>query len=256
MAETAERATLEIPKPGKEARKIRAMFEDISGRYDFLNRLLSGRSDVAWRKLVVREVVTPEQRMILDLACGTGDLALEIRKSAHPDCYIAGADFTRGMLRIARKKTPANTSRLSWLEADGLQLPFQDNQFDLITIAFGIRNMESLESALKEILRVLKPGGKLAILEFTQPDNWLVRKLYMPYFIHVLPRIGALLSQKSAYLYLPQSVLHFPNRRQLAAKMKRSGYSTVRHCAMCLGIAAVHIGEKKQPTTNPSAGRS
>jgi len=218
------------------------MFSQIAPRYDLLNHLLSANTDIAWRRLLVREAVEPRQRRILDLACGTGDLALEMHRAARPDCEIVGADFAGPMLRRAREKS--RSTPLSWIEADGLRLPFASESFDLVTIAFGIRNMESLEGGLAEMHRVLRPGGRVAILEFSQPENALVHALYMPYFLHVLPRIGALLSQRSAYLYLPHSVLHFPGRRELARLMKRSGFGRVRHCALSFGIAALHIGEK------------
>lgn len=231
------------PHPRKDTHRIQRMFAEISERYDLLNRLLSGGTDVAWRRLTAREALRPDDRMILDLACGTGDLALELQKQA-PQARVIGADFTGPMLRLAQRKERADKP-ISWIEADGLKLPFKSDTFDLITIAFGIRNMESLQGALREIRRALKPNGRLAILEFSHPDNAIIRNLYMPYFQHVLPRIGAVLSQKSAYLYLPQSVLHFPNRHELGRELKRAGYARVRHAALSFGIAALHIADKE-----------
>lgn len=235
------------PKPGKEARKIQAMFDSIADRYDLLNHVLSAGTDIAWRNLVVRETLDPSYRRILDVACGTGDLALALRRKAHPKCHVVGADFTAAMLRIATVKGAEAGGRMDWVLADGLRLPFASGTFDLVTIAFGIRNMESLEGALREFRRVLRPGGKLAILEFSQVENPLIRAVYTPYFRHVLPRIGALLSQRSAYMYLPNSVLHFPGRRELAGLMKRQGFRRVQHRALSFGIAALHIGEKPLP---------
>lgn len=242
LAETPPR----VPKPSKEARKIRAMFGDIAGRYDFLNRLLSARTDVAWREIAAREALAGLQPAdhLLDLACGTGDLAITLARHA-PGARVVGADFARPMLDIAQQKAPCTA--IPWVEADGLQLPFADDSFDLVTIAFGLRNMESLERGLAEMRRVLRPGGRLAILEFSQPENPLVRAVYQPYFLHVLPRIGALLSRKSAYLYLPFSVLHFPTRRELARTMIRGGFTRVRHCSLSFNIAALHLGEKPRP---------
>lgn len=241
---TAPATTPPVPKPSQETERIQQMFAEIADRYDLLNRILSGYTDVAWRRLVVDEVVTPETRRVLDLACGTGDLALEIRRAAHKDCEIIGADFSGPMLRHAHRKD--RTGAVRWIEADGLKLPFKDEQFDLLTIAFGIRNMESMEKGLSEMFRVLRPGGTLAILEFSQPENRAIRSLVQPYFLHVLPRIGALLSQRSAYLYLPFSILHFPGRRELARIIRRSGFGRVRHCALTFGIAAVHIARKPE----------
>ncbi len=221
------------------------MFGEISDRYDLLNRLLSAGTDVAWRNLAVREALRPSDRRVVDLACGTGDLALALRRKAHPACTVVGMDFTAPMLRIAQRKGARNPAgSVHWVEGDGLRLPLPSGSVDLVTIAFGIRNMESLEGALREIHRVLRPGGRLAVLEFSRPGNKLVETLYYPYFLHVLPRLGALISNRSAYLYLPQSVLHFPGRRELARIMKREGFGRVRHCALSFGIAALHIGDK------------
>lgn len=237
-------------KPGKDADRIRGMFADIAGRYDFLNRLLSARTDVAWRNLVVREALRPGDRLIVDLACGTGDLAFALRAKANSSCRVLGIDFTGPMLRVAQgKERRAAPGPVTWIEGDGLNLPLESETVDLLTIAFGIRNMESLERAFAEIHRVLRPGGRLAVLEFSQPENRLVQALYYPYFLHVLPRLGALISNQSAYLYLPHSVLHFPGRKDLARIMKRGGFRRVRHCALSFGIAALHVGEKPGGTS-------
>ncbi len=219
------------------------MFDQIAPRYDLLNHVLSGGTDIAWRRLAVKEALRPSMRRVLDLACGTGDMAMEIRQHAHAGCEVIGADFSAPMLRKAQVKAPDGS--IAWIEADGLRLPFASESFDLVTIAFGIRNMESLEGGLREMRRVLRPGGTIAILEFSKPENAIVRGLYMPYFLHVLPRIGALLSQKSAYLYLPFSVVHFPGRKELARTMQRCGIGQVRHCALSLGIAALHLGVRE-----------
>lgn len=232
-----------IPKPGQEAGKIRAMFDSIAHRYDLLNHLLSGGTDIAWRRYAVSKILQGGERRVLDLACGTGDLALEIQRRVNPGAEVIGVDFSGGMLRLAHQK---NSTDVQWIQGDGLRLPFPDGTFDLVTIAFGIRNMESLEGGLREIHRVLRPGGRLGILEFSKPENPLVRTVYMPYFLHVLPRIGALLSRRSAYLYLPHSVLHFPNRYELASKMRDAGFGRVRHRPLTLGIAALHIGDRKR----------
>lgn len=234
-----------VPKPDQEAGKIRSMFDTIAPRYDLLNRVLSGGTDVAWRRLTVGEVLRGDEENILDIACGTGDLALALHRQAPPRCRVTGTDFSAPMLRLAQQKLPPGPGApIDWIHGDGLRLPFADASFDLVTIAFGIRNMESLEGGLAEMRRVLRPGGRLAVLEFSQPENAIIRGLYMPYFLHVLPRIGALLSRRSAYLYLPQSVLHFPGRRELARIMRRCGFTRVRHCPISLGIAALHIAER------------
>ncbi|MCC6548092.1 bifunctional demethylmenaquinone methyltransferase/2-methoxy-6-polyprenyl-1,4-benzoquinol methylase UbiE [Candidatus Sumerlaeota bacterium] len=229
-------------KPSRNPNEIRRMFSDIAQRYDLLNHLLSANTDVAWRRRTVEAAVTGREAAILDLACGTGDLTLEIARHAAPDVQIVGADFTGPMLRIAQQKD--TRTGVGWVEADGMQLPFPDGHFDLLTNAFGLRNMESLEGALHEMRRVLRPGGRMAILEFTRPDSRLLRWFYVPYFQHVLPRLAAMLSRKTAYLYLQSSVMNFPNRRELARTMQRCGFVRVRHCALSFGIAAIHIAER------------
>ncbi|CAN5313028.1 bifunctional demethylmenaquinone methyltransferase/2-methoxy-6-polyprenyl-1,4-benzoquinol methylase UbiE [soil metagenome] len=222
------------------------MFGEIAGRYDLMNHLLSGGVDILWRKKVVRMAATGREENVLDLACGTGDLAIELRKAMKPDCRIVGADFTHEMLEKAVTKTPKNPgASLTWVEADGLRLPFADETFDLVTIGFGIRNMASLDGALLEMGRVLRPGGRLAILECTTPRSWFYRTFYQPYFLYVLPRIGALLSQKSAYLYLPHSVVHFTPPKELVARMEKCGYANVRFESLMMEAAAIHVGEKK-----------
>lgn len=220
------------------------MFSSIAPRYDLLNHLLSMGTDILWREHSVKELGRrcPNPRLILDAACGTGDMALTLRKQ-FPQAHITGLDFARPMLERAQQKD--QRSRIAWIEGDGMNLPFPDGAFDLVTIAFGIRNMVSLEGALREFHRVLKPGGRLAVLEFTEPENALIRSVYQPYFLHVLPRVGALLSQRSAYRYLPHSVMHFPARRALAGMFRDAGFVRVSHGLLHFGVAALHIGLKQ-----------
>jgi len=235
-----------MEKPSQEPGRIRSMFSQIAARYDLMNHLLSGGIDILWRRRVARQFVAPDMRRILDVACGTGDLAFEMRKRAHADCAIYGADFTGAMLRIASDKTPdKHRASMAWIEGDGLQLPFPTAQFDLLTVGFGIRNMASLDGALEEMGRVLKPGGRLVILEFTTPPNPLERFVYMPYFLHVLPRVAAVLSQRSAYMYLAKSVVHFPPADELGEKMVAQGFRDVTWKFLTGGIAAIHTGVKK-----------
>lgn len=240
-------ASVPVPRPTQRSEDIRGMFADIAPRYDVLNRILSGGTDILWRRRAAREGLAAVEgappRRILDLACGTGDLALELRRQS-PGAQVYGADFTRAMLSLAREKSPRAGRAVRWVEADGLHLPFADATFDLVTIAFGIRNMESLDRGLREMRRVLRPGGALCVLEFTPPENALVRSVVIPYFLHVLPRVGAALSRKSAYLYLPHSILHFPARRELAARMRANGLRRVRHATLQFGVAAIHVANR------------
>jgi demethylmenaquinone methyltransferase/2-methoxy-6-polyprenyl-1,4-benzoquinol methylase len=229
-----------VPKPDKEAKKIQAMFGRIAKRYDLLNHVLSGWTDVDWRRFTAREALVHQPKRILDIACGTGDLALELKGQAGTGAQVVGADFTFPMLQIAGEKS----SSIPWVQADGLRLPFPDASFDLVTVAFGLRNMESWEGGIREMARVLAPGGRAVVLEFSQPENALIRAVFLPYFVHVLPRIAGLLSEGRAYSYLSHSVMHFPGRRKLATMMKENGFPRVRHCALSFGIAALHVGIK------------
>ncbi|MDX2177302.1 MAG: bifunctional demethylmenaquinone methyltransferase/2-methoxy-6-polyprenyl-1,4-benzoquinol methylase UbiE [Candidatus Sumerlaeia bacterium] len=231
--------------PSRDARRIRAMFAEIAPRYDLLNHLLSLNIDRLWRRETARRVLRGlRPQAILDVACGTGDLAVELSRQA-PRARVYGADFTRPMLELATgKDRPRPAGPVRYVEADGMRLPFPDGSFDVLTVAFGLRNMEDYDAALREFHRVLRPGGRLAVLEFTQPESELVRTVYLPYFLNILPRVAGMLSQRSAYTYLPKSVLSFPTRRELAAKMGAAGFQRVRHGLLHMRIAALHLGER------------
>ncbi len=227
-------------KTSQEPEKIRAMFGSIAGRYDVLNRVMSARLDVGWRRRTARQAIEPGDTKFLDVACGTGDLTLDLAAAAGEGAQVIGLDFTPEMLRLAKDKQPS----ISWVEGDGMNLPFPDDTFDVLTIGFGLRNMISYEGGLREMRRVLRPGGRLAVLECSHPEGLFMRTVYMPYFKHILPRIGATLSRQSAYKYLQESVLEFPDRRELAAMMSDCGFSEVRHEPLTFGAVALHIGRK------------
>jgi demethylmenaquinone methyltransferase/2-methoxy-6-polyprenyl-1,4-benzoquinol methylase len=234
------------------SRKVREMFTLIAPRYDFLNHLLSLQLDRLWRARVTRRLRTILDRsdaLVLDLCCGTGDLALSLARSGR--ARIVGADFSHAMLVRARGKSrtlarPANASALvpmPLFEADALRLPFASASFDLVTTAFGFRNLVNYEDGLQEIRRVLKPGGTLAILEFTEPPAGFLGNLYRWYFRNVLPRIGGLLSgDHSAYTYLPASVSRFFRPPELASAMNRIGYQSVEYRVWTFGTVAFHEG--------------
>lgn len=227
------------PTVSKEARRIQSMFGAIAPVYDLLNHLLSLNIDQAWRRFAVRASLRPTDRRVLDVACGTGDLTAQLQRAASPGTQVVGVDFCEPMLRRAARKQP-----LPFLLADGLRLPFADRSFDLLTIGFGLRNMESFEAGLREMRRVLRPGGRLAILEFTTPSNPIIRAVYLLYFRRLLPAIGNLVSRSEAYGYLSRSVLEWPSPRELARILKRCGYRRVRHAELSLGIAVLHIAER------------
>lgn len=232
--------------PQKE--KIQQMFDGIAPDYDRLNHLMSLGVDRSWRRRALREIVTPERpQALLDIACGTGDFALAQARKMHADSHITGLDLSEGMLAVMREKVAKAglDGRISCEQGDCEQMRFADGSFDCATIAFGIRNFAHREAALAEILRVLKPGGRLVILELSVPENKLLRWAYNLYFMHFVPWIGGLVSgDKAAYKYLPASVQAFPGRREWTATMERCGYANVRHRAFTFGLCRMYIGTK------------
>jgi demethylmenaquinone methyltransferase/2-methoxy-6-polyprenyl-1,4-benzoquinol methylase len=219
------------------------MFATIAGRYDLLNHLLSGNVDKRWRRLVANrllERLEGDEPVILDVACGTGDLSLTLFDRTR--ARVVGTDFCRPMLSIAATKVP---NELELIESDALRLPFLDGVFDAVTIAFGLRNLASVDGGLDELRRVLKPGGWLAVLEFSQPSNPIIRPLFGMYFRRILPLLGGVISGSlSAYSYLPASVSKFPDQQQLALLIERAGFEQVSYENLTGGIAALHLGKK------------
>ncbi len=219
------------------------MFSGIAKRYDLLNHLLSGNVDKRWRRIVatkVREKLPSSSSRILDVACGTGDLSLTLFEIT--GARVVGTDFCRPMLEIAAGKTPKG---LPLIEGDALALPFRDGTFEVVTIAFGLRNLASIDSGLAELRRVLKPGGWVAVLEFSRPANAVLRPLFGLYFTKVLPLLGRLISgSHGAYSYLPASVQKFPDQKQLLLLMQQAGFDRVEFENLSGGIAALHMGRR------------
>lgn len=234
------------------ARKVREMFTEIAPRYDFLNHLLSLEQDRVWRARTARRLRPILQRRdarVLDLCCGTGDLAFALARSG--SAQVVGADFSHAMLVRANAKRTTHvqdadaSGPMAFFEADALRLPFADASFDLVTTAFGFRNLANYESGLQEIRRVLKCGGALAILEFTEPPPGLAGDLYRWYCRTVLPKIGGLLSgNPNAYKYLPASVARFFHPDELASVMRKAGFGSVDFQLWTMGSVALHIGIK------------
>jgi demethylmenaquinone methyltransferase/2-methoxy-6-polyprenyl-1,4-benzoquinol methylase len=226
--------------------RVREMFATIAGRYDLLNHLLSGSMDKRWRLLVTKRLhgsLGSGPRRILDVACGTGDLSLTLFETS--GARVFGVDFCRPMLAIAAQKISTKELEIPLIEADALRLPFNDCSFDGVTIAFGLRNLSNVEHGLNELLRVLKPGGHLAVLEFSKPIVPGFRFLFKVYFTRVLPLLGGLISgSKSAYQYLPASVSHFPDQDELTALMRHVGLHEVKYENLTGGIAALHMGKR------------
>jgi demethylmenaquinone methyltransferase/2-methoxy-6-polyprenyl-1,4-benzoquinol methylase len=231
------------------SRKVREMFTRIAPRYDLLNHLLSGQMDKRWRARAARElrpILSRGDARVLDVCCGTGDLAFSVARAGK--ARVIGADFSHTMLVRARAKAIAEANGVApvpFFEADALRLPFADASFDLVTTAFGFRNLANYEAGLREILRVLRPGGSLAILEFAEPAPGLLGDAYRFYCQKVLPKIGGWISgDPAAYAYLPKSVARFFRPAELTELMKQVGYPEVRVVLMMLNSVALHIGVK------------
>jgi demethylmenaquinone methyltransferase/2-methoxy-6-polyprenyl-1,4-benzoquinol methylase len=233
-------------KEVEHARAVRDMFAGIAGRYDLLNHVLSVNIDKRWRRLVRRkleDILQRDDAAVLDVACGTGDLSIELKRGSKAD--VIGSDFCRPMLSIAGEKSRELSLDIPYVEGDALNLPFIDSRFDALTIAFGLRNLASFSDGLKELHRVLKPGGKLVILEFSTPVVPGFRGLFRFYFTRVLPRIGGIVSgSRGAYEYLPDSVSRFPDQKALASMIAGTGFRDVSYTNLTGGIAAIHIGSK------------
>ncbi len=224
--------------------RIRAMFDQISPRYDFLNHLLSLNSDVWWRRLAVEKI--GPVRSVLDVCSGTGDMALEIRRRWGAE--VVGSDFAYRMLEIgaAKARRKSLSTSLRFQQADTTRLPYRDGAFDAATVAFGIRNVVDTGRGIAEMARVVRPGGKVLILEFTLPRNALLRWGYLAYFGNVLPRLGRMIarSEIDAYRYLPDSVAKWPSPDELRALMERQGLRDVSYDLLFGGVAAIHLGRK------------
>lgn len=226
--------------------QVADMFDQIAFRYDFLNRFLSGGIDIQWRKKAIRELQSIQPKKILDVATGTADVALMTYKYLQPD-HITGIDISNGMLEFGRQKIQklALSDKIQLQQADSEALPFPDNHFDAITVAFGVRNFEHLQVGLAEMLRVLRPGGKLVVLEFSKPKAIGFKSLYWLYMNLVTPGIGKLVSKnKTAYQYLNDSVQAFPEGEAFLTILKETGFQTTYRKTLTMGISTIYAGSK------------
>jgi demethylmenaquinone methyltransferase/2-methoxy-6-polyprenyl-1,4-benzoquinol methylase len=233
----------------KRETRIRRMFGHIAPSYDLLNHLLSANIDHYWRWRTTQLVPPMGDAPILDLCTGTGDLALAYDRAAGGRVPIVGADFCHEMLTLAGCKIHERraSGRIRFLEADAQRLPFPDNSFQITTVAFGLRNVTDPDRGLAEMVRVTRPGGRVAVLEFSQPRGWLFGRLYRLYFRYVLPFVGQAISRSkdNAYRYLPASVLEFPDGPALADRLRRHGLIEVCWHPLTFGIASLYVGTKQ-----------
>lgn len=252
----------------KSEHRIRQMFGEIAGRYDFMNHLLSGGVDCYWRWRTVRAAPIVDAVPILDVCTGTGDLALAWWRRGGRKAPVIGSDFTHAMLVLANQKLSGRSApvkidavdipRPRFVEADTQYLPFADDSFQLVSVAFGLRNVTDTRRGLREMLRVCRPGGYVLVLEFSTPRNRLFSAIYHWYFRHILPRIGQLVArnQQSAYNYLPQSVSEFPDGDALADIMRDCGMIDVDWRPLTFGIATLYCGRKPTKPAMPTGPES
>jgi len=226
--------------------QVAEMFDNISPNYDFLNHFLSLGIDIIWRKKAVKQLKENKPKLILDVATGTGDFAIEAL-SLNPD-KIIGVDISEGMLEVGRKKLVKKKldDRIELISGDSEGLPFDDNKFDAVIVAFGVRNFENLEKGLSDIYRVLKSNGKLVVLEFSKPTAFPFKQLYQFYFNWILPKIGKIVSRdQSAYTYLPDSVQAFPDGNKFLDKLEKVGFEKTKCKPLTLGISSIYTGIKQ-----------
>jgi demethylmenaquinone methyltransferase / 2-methoxy-6-polyprenyl-1,4-benzoquinol methylase len=231
-------------KQGKKE-QVRSMFNDIAFRYDFLNHFLSAGIDIRWRKKVRRMLAPESPKKILDVATGTGDLAIELA-NLNPE-EIKGVDIADGMLEIGRKKISKKglEHMISLQTGDAENLAFDDNAFDAVVVAFGVRNYENLQKGLQEMCRVMRPGGTVAILEFSRPNAFPFKQIYNSYFRYILPGFGRMISKhKEAYTYLPDSVSQFKEGEDFLREMEKAGYRETRQKRLTMGIATLYSATK------------
>ncbi len=230
---------------GKKA-QVAKMFDSISWRYDFLNHFLSAGVDIYWRKKAIRELKELKPALMLDVATGTADFAIQAVRSLNPDKLI-GVDISEGMMDLGRKKLAqlGLSDKIELRRGDSENLPFEENKFDAVIVAFGVRNFENLEKGLADMYRVLKPGGKLVVLEFSKPSKFPFREFYGLYFRFVVPVVGRLVSKdRSAYDYLPESVHAFPRGQEFVSILDRLGYKNTTCKPLTFGISSIYTGLK------------
>ena len=232
-------------KSDAKKKQVAEMFDSISGKYDFLNHFLSLGIDIRWRKKAIKMLQDLQPKKILDIATGTGDFAIESLK-LNPE-KVVGVDISEGMLNVGRQKMKKKgySDIIDMQSGDSENLHFEDNSFDAVIVAFGVRNFENLEKGLSEMNRVLRPGGRAVILEFSKPTAFPFKQLYNFYFRWILPKIGKVVSKdNAAYTYLPESVNEFPFGDDFLKILEKTGYKNTKCKPLTLGISSIYVGEK------------
>ncbi len=237
-----------MPYSGEEGKtgQVRQMFDSIAPAYDFMNHAMTLGIDKLWRQKAVRMIAQAAPRRILDVATGTGDFAIKLCRDLHPESVV-GIDLSQGMLDVARRKVAQRGMQgvITFEQADCLHTSFADNTFDAITVAFGVRNFEHIEQGYREMLRVLKPGGTLCVIELSVPPNPLIRFFYNLYALHIIPAIGGLKSHdRSAYRYLPLSIAAAPQGQKMLGIMRATGFSRCACRRLTLGVCSVYTAVK------------
>jgi demethylmenaquinone methyltransferase / 2-methoxy-6-polyprenyl-1,4-benzoquinol methylase len=235
-----------VPERDSEefATQVRGMFDRIAGVYDVMNSAMTAGLHHQWRQRAVERAEVGPGADALDVCCGTGDLALELRRQIGPDGRVVGCDFSEPMLELARQKSGEQGLPVEFGWADALELPYRDASFDAVTIGFGARNLADLDRGLSEMARVLRPGGRLVILEITRPQREPLAAFYSLWFDRIVPVIGTVAGDPEAYSYLPNSVRSFPEPADLAAMMDAAGFEHIRWLLLAGGIIAIHSGVK------------
>ncbi len=230
---------------GSKKKQVAGMFNNIAPKYDFLNHFLSMGIDKIWRRRAINLMKDIEQPLILDVATGTGDLALEANRRL--GCKVVGVDISTEMLKVAEEKIQKRglSEMISVAEGDSENLPFESNYFDAVMVAFGVRNFENLNKGLSDMARTLKPGGKMVVLEFSKPVYFPFKQLYLFYFRYILPWLGGVISNdKAAYTYLPESVLSFPDGEKFDEELRQAGMLPIKRFKQTMGIATIYLSEK------------
>jgi len=226
------------------AGEVRGMFDRIAGVYDLMNSAMTAGLHHTWRARAVELARVGPGSDALDICCGTGDLALALRRAIGPEGRVIGSDFSEPMLELARAKAGKDGERVEFEWADALELPYEDDSFDAVTVGFGARNLADLDLGLREMARVLRPGGRLVILEITRPQRQPLASFYSLWFDRLIPMLGSLAGDSEAYSYLPESVRSFPGPHSLAAKMEAGGFERIRWLLLAGGIIAIHSADR------------